>query len=388
MTGVLPYARQQVTEADIAAAAEVLRGDFLTQGPVVPRFEAALADAVGAKHAVAVTSGTAALHIACLAAGLSPGDAGVTQALTFAASANCIAYCGAQPALADIDAETLGMAPAALAAHLADAPETKAVIPVAYAGLSTLDDGLKAAAGDRIVIEDACHALGARRADGSRVGSGGPADMTCFSFHPVKPITTGEGGAVVTDDDELARRLRLFRSHGIERDETRFEGQERGPWVYEQQALGFNYRLTDIQAALGLSQLSRLDAMIARRREIASLYDAALAGLDAARPVQAAPEMRARSGHHLYAVRIDFSGLGKPRAAAMAELRAAGIGSQVHYLPVYKHPYYRPAFPDGEERFPNAEAYYREALSLPCFPDMADNDVARVADALAAMLGA
>ncbi len=384
---ILSYGRHSLSEEDIAAVLEVLRGDFLTQGPAVPRFEAALADYVGARHAIAVSSGTAALHLACLAAGLGPGDAGITQPLTFAASANCMIYCGARPAFADVDAATLGLSGETLRAGLAAAPEAKVVIPVAYAGLSTLDAALAQAAGGRMIIEDGCHALGGTRPDGSKAGAGGLAAMTCFSFHPVKPITTGDGGAITTDDDDLAHRLRLLRNHGVERDAARFSGEERGPWVYEQQALGFNYRMTDIQAALGVSQMARLDDFTARRRAIAALYDAALAGLEGVAPVQAAPEMRTRSSCHLYAVRIDFAKLGRTRAEVMQALREDGIGTQVHYIPVYKHPFHRDHVPDGVARCANTEAYYAQALSLPCFPDMTDADVEHVAMALARTLG-
>lgn len=383
----LPYGRQSVSEADIQAVVDVLRGDLLTQGPVVPRFEQALADYVGAKHAVAVSSGTAALHLACLAAGLAPGLAAVTQPITFAASANCIDYCGARADLADVDPETASLSPAALAEHLAAAPECRVVIPVAYAGLSMLDEAFSAAARGRIVIEDACHALGGARPDGSKVGSGGRAGMTCFSFHPVKPVTTGEGGAIVTDDDEYARRLRLLRNHGLEREPENFIGAERGPWMYEQHALGFNYRMTDIAAALGLSQLARLDEFTVRRRAIADYYDRALADLPCVRPLQAQPEMRARSAHHLYAVRINFAALHRSRADVMAAMRADGVGTQVHYIPLYRHPWRRPSFPRAEVRFVHSEDHYAQALSLPCFPAMTEADAARAVDALRRALG-
>jgi UDP-4-amino-4,6-dideoxy-N-acetyl-beta-L-altrosamine transaminase len=383
----LPYGRQTVSEEDIEAVVTVLRGDLLTQGPVVPHFEAALADYVGAKHAVAVSSGTAALHLACLAAGLQPGFSAITQPITFAASMNCIDYAGARAELADIDPETLNLSAEAVAEHVAANPDCRAVIPVAYAGLSMLDGDFRTAAQDRVIIEDGCHALGGTRLDGSRVGAGGAASMTCFSFHPVKPLTTGEGGAVTTDDDEYARRLRLLRNHGMERDPENFVGGEHGPWMYEQHALGFNYRMTDIGAALGLSQLARLDDFIARRRAVATLYDAAFAGMEHVRPVQAAPEMRARSAHHLYAVRIDFAALKRTRADVMKAMRAAGVGTQVHYIPLYRHPWRRPSFPRAEARFPASEAYYAQALTLPCFPGMTEGDAARAVAALSDALG-
>lgn len=384
----LPYGRQTISEADIAAVVEVLRGDLLTQGPVTPRFEAALAGYVGAKHAVAVSSGTAALHLACMAAGLGPRLAAVTQPLTFAASANCIDYCGARADLADIDPETLYLSPDALAAHLDETPDCRVVIPVAYAGLSMLDAAFARAAQGRIVIEDGCHALGGLRPDGTKVGSGGQAAMTCFSFHPVKPITAGEGGAIVTDDDEYVRRLRLLRNHGVEREPENFIGSERGPWVYEQHALGFNYRMTDIGAALGLSQLARLDGFTARRRAIAEYYDWALGAIPGVQPVQAHSDMRRRSAHHLYPVRIDFAALRVTRADVMAAMRAEGVGTQVHYIPLYRHPWRRPSFPRAEARFPRSEDYYAEALSLPCFPGMIEADAARAVEALRRALAA
>lgn len=384
----LGYGRQNIDRADIDAVIEVLTGDFLTQGPVVPRFEAALAERVGARHAVAVTSGTAALHIACLAAGVGPGDQGVTSAITFAASANCLLYAGGSATFADIEAATLGVSPRALAQALAANPAAKVVIPVHLAGLAAAPAEVRAAAKGRIVIEDAAHALGGTYASGKPVGCCADSDLTVFSFHPVKPITTAEGGAVVTNDGELARTLRLLRNHGIESDPSRFVGEDSRedgrakPWVAEQQMLGFNYRLTDIQAALGLSQLAKLDRFLERRRAIAARYDAAFARLPALRLPQSAPDQRARSGHHLYVVVCDFAALQTTRAAFMARLADRKVGSQVHYMPVYHHPYHARRSAIDRASFPEAERYYRGCLSLPFHPGLTDEEVERVVGAV------
>lgn len=385
----LGYGRQSVEDDDIATVVEALRADFLTQGPLIDRFERAIADYVGAKHAVVVSSGTAGLHIASLAAGAAPGVHGVTQPLTFVASANGLLYCGATSDLVEIDPDTLMMSPEKLEAYLARRPETRIVVPVSFAGLSSDGAALRKVAGDRIIIEDASHSFGGSNPDGSKVGSGGWSDMTVFSFHPVKPITTAEGGAVVTNDDELARRLRLLRSHGIERDAERvIDRDELGnPWYYEQQELGFNYRLTDVQAALGLSQIDKIDRFIARRREIVARYDAAFAGANHIRSWQNHPAQRARSGHHLYVAGIDFAAIGQSRREVMATLRAQSIGTQVHYIPVHHQPYHKAYLGDVQGRFPVSDAYYAGALSIPCFPGMTDADVDRVAGALLEIAG-
>ena len=380
----LGYGRQSIDQTDIDAVVSVLRSDFLTQGPAVERFEAALAERVGARHAVAVSSGTAGLHIACLAAGLGPGDRGLTAAVTFAASSNCLLYAGAEAGFTDIDREALGMTPAALEKALAAAPDTKAVIPVHLAGLAHASAEIRALAKGRVVIEDAAHAVGGKYPDGKLVGCGAYADMSVFSFHPVKTITTGEGGAVVTNDDALAHRLRAFRSHGIERDPARFSGpdtREDGhvkAWLYEQQLLGFNYRMTDIQAALGLSQLGKLDRFLERRRAIARRYDEVFGKLPHVRLPQAAPPDRARSGHHLYVALFDFAAMRTTRTAFMTTLRGQGIGTQVHYIPVYRHPYYAKRYGLAPAAFPEAERYYSGCLSLPFYPALTDDDVERV----------
>jgi perosamine synthetase len=380
----LGYGRQNIDRADIDAVLEVLKSDFLTQGPVVERFEAALAERVGARHAVAVSSGTAALHVACLAAGIGPGDVGLTSAITFAASANCLIYAGAKAALVDIDPKSLGMSPAALGDALNDAPETKVVIPVHLAGLPYAAADIRKVAGDRTTIEDAAHALGGSYACGKPVGGCPDSDLTIFSFHPVKQITTGEGGAILTNNPELARRAKLLRNHGIEHDarhfiggETKEDGQIK-PWLGEQQMLGFNYRMSDVAAALGLSQLQKLDRFLHRRRAIARRYDEAFTGLAATHLLQSAREDRARSAHHLYIAWFDFDAMRTTRTAFMTRLRERGIGTQVHYIPVYRHPFHAQRSTAKDGSFPHAEQYYRGCLSLPLHPGLTDEEVERV----------
>ena len=381
---VLGYGRQSIDQSDIDAVVSVLHSDFLTQGPAVERFEAALAERTGARHAVAVSSGTAGLHIACLAAGLGAGDRGLTAAVTFAASSNCLLYVGSEAGFIDIDRDALGMAPIGLEKALASTPDTKAIVPVHFAGLAHASAEIRALAKGRVVIEDAAHAIGGKYACGKPVGCGAFSDMSVFSFHPVKTITTGEGGAVVTNDGELARRLRAFRSHGIERDPAHFSGSETRedghakPWLYEQQMLGFNYRMTDIQAALGLSQLGKLDRFLERRRAIARRYDEAFGKLPHLRLPQSTPQDRARSGHHLYVALFDFAAMRTARTAFMKKLREQGIGSQVHYIPVYRHPYYAKRYGLAPAAFPEAESYYSGCLSLPFYPALTDEDVERV----------
>lgn len=392
-TATRQYGRQSISEEDIAAVTEVLRGNFLTQGPAVERFERALAEKVSARHAIAVTSGTAALHVACLAAGVEPGKRVITQTLSFVASANCARYCGGDVALCDIDPYGLGMSPAALRERIKEDGAPDVLIPVHMAGLPFAAAELAAAAGDALIIEDACHSLGGGYEDGTMVGSGRYSAMSVFSFHPVKPITSGEGGAIVTNDDELARLARLYRSHGIERDEALlvdrkagFEDGERRPWYYEQRYLGFNYRMTDLQAALAYSQLQRLDSFLSTRRSIAARYDEAFAACPAITLPQYNPADRARSGQHLYIVQIDFPGAGTTRAKFMRELNARNIGSQVHYIPIHQQPYYREYLGAGSESFPVSEAYYAGCLSLPLHPGLNDDDVDYVISTMLEML--
>lgn len=357
---MIPYGRQSVDDDDIAAVSDVLRGDWLTQGPTIERFEAAIAEWVGARHAVAVSSGTAALHSAAAAAGFGPGDVVVTSPLSFMASANCVRYLGARPSLVDIDPATWNLDLTQLNDDVAG------VIPVHYAGLPVELDTWRPARRP-VVVEDAAHALGALTPSGP-VGNCAQSDMTCFSLHPVKPITTGEGGLVTTNDDELAARLRRFRSHGIVR------RPERGGWVYEISEVGYNYRLTDIQAALGLSQLQRLDRFVERRNEIAALYRTLLADLPVALP-PAAPTGY-RHGYHLFAIRV------ANRRAVYDRLRAAGIATQVHYVPIHHHPVSDDDIGLEPGALPVCDAVYDGLLSLPMFPDLTDDDVRHVVDQL------
>ncbi|HUA50548.1 MAG TPA: UDP-4-amino-4,6-dideoxy-N-acetyl-beta-L-altrosamine transaminase [Candidatus Sulfotelmatobacter sp.] len=390
----LGYGRQLIGDDDVAAVVEVLRSDFLTRGPAVERFEAALAERVGARFCVAVSSGTAALHLACLAAGLKPGAVGLTTPLTFVASANAMVYCGADVALADIDHEALGLSPHAASAALGAHPEIELVMPVHYAGLAHAMGALRRISGPRIIVEDACHALGGAYEDGRPVGCGAYSEMAVFSFHPVKPITTAEGGAIVTNQPELARLLRLLRSHGIEHApdrlsdvEAAFEADAVRPWYYEQQLLGFNYRMSDLQAALGLSQLGKLEVFNARRRAIAERYDAMFVALPHVAIPQSGAGDRARSALHLYVLRIDFGKLCTSRKRFMERLASQGVGSQVHYVPVHHHPFHRGRAVAADRGFPVADRYYAECLSLPLHQGMSDDDVERVIYAVTTAIG-
>jgi UDP-4-amino-4,6-dideoxy-N-acetyl-beta-L-altrosamine transaminase len=379
---MIPYGRQQVTEEDIAAVVEVLRSDFLTQGPEVPRFEQAVAEHVGARHALAMNSATSALHVACLALGLGPGDRLWTSPITFLASANCARYCGAEVDFVDIDARTYNLSPEALEKKLVQASAEgrlpKVVVPVHLSGQSCDMASIHALSqrfGFRIV-EDASHAVGARYR-GERIGNSRYSDVTVFSFHPVKIITTAEGGMALTEDADLAGRMDLLRSHGMTRDPLRMEGASEGPWYYQQVDLGFNYRMTDVQAALGSSQLARLDGYLARRHQIADRYERLLAALPVVRPWQHPDTW---SSLHLYIVRIPKES-GRTRLEVFNEMRAAGIGVNVHYIPVHTQPYYRRlGFRPGD--FPAAEHYYEEALTLPIYPGMTDGEQDKVVDAL------
>lgn len=378
----IPYGRQSIDEDDVAAVVEVLRGDWLTQGPSVTAFEAAVAAACDAPHAVAFSSGTAALHAACHAAGLGAGDEVVTSAMTFAASANCAAYVGATPRFADIDPATRNVSAATVAAALTE--RTRAVIPVDYGGLPAPLAELRAAVGpDTIIISDAAHSLGARTADGRPVGDGRHADLTMLSFHPVKPVTTGEGGVITTRDAALAERLRSFRSHGMTKDPNLLERPDEGGWYMEQHELGFNYRITDLQCALGVSQLRRLDAFIARRNAVAVRYREELAGADA---LELPPEAPAggRHGYHLFAVRHRAGAAA--RRALYDGLHARGILAQVHYLPVYLHPWYQRTYGTAAGLCPAAEDYYAGCLSLPCHPSLTEDDQTRVIAAVRELL--
>jgi len=400
--GFLPYGRQSIDEDDIAAVAAVLRGDWLTQGPAVEAFENALAARTGAAHAVACANGTAALHLACLALGLGPGDAVVVPSITFLATANAARYVGAEVAFADVDPDTGLMRPADAAAAVVRAEaagwRVRALAPVHFAGQTADMAGLADIAASRglALIEDACHAVGTRTqgTDGgwTEVGACRHGGLAAFSFHPVKTIAAGEGGAVTTDDAALAERLRRFRNHGMVREADRFTDPDLGfepdgtaqPWVYEMPEPGFNYRLTDIHSALALSQLGKLDRFAARRSQLMDLYAHRLEALaPLVRPL--ARVDGCRPAWHLCVALADFAAAGRSRGAVMADLRARGIGTQVHYVPVHRQPYYRDRY--GALDLPGAEAYYARALTLPLFPAMADGDVGRVVDALAETLG-
>ncbi|GJD47526.1 UDP-4-amino-4, 6-dideoxy-N-acetyl-beta-L-altrosamine transaminase [Methylobacterium crusticola] len=384
---MIPYGRQSLDEADIAAVTAVLRSDFLTQGPLVARFEAALAARTGAAEAVAVNSATSALHVAYRALGLGPGDLVWTTPNTFVATANAARLCGADVDFVDIDPMTYNLDAEALARKLAAARAAGGRLPaivatVDFAGQPCAVDRIRALAeefGFR-VVEDASHALGATWR-GEPVGCGRHAAVTVFSFHPVKIITTAEGGAATTNDPALAVRMRLLRTHGVTREADLLEGESHGPWYYEQIDLGPNYRLTDLQAALGLSQLGRLDAFLARRRAIAARYDAALEDLPLVRPWQ---DPDGASALHLYPVRFREGALRGGRRAAFEALRARGIGVQVHYIPVHTQPYYR-RLGFGPGQFPRAEAYYAGAVSLPIFAELTEAQQGAVIAALRAV---
>jgi perosamine synthetase len=363
----IPYGRQTIEDDDVAAVVQTLRGDWLTQGPAVVAFEQAVADVCEAPFAVAFSSGTAALHGAAMAAGLGPGDELVTSAITFAASANCGVYTGATPVFADVDAATWNVSADSVAAALT--PRTRMVVPVHFTGLPCPVADIRAAVGpDVTIVEDAAHAIGAHQAD-EPVGACRHSDMTIFSFHPVKTITSGEGGIVTTRDEGLRDRLVEARTHGMTKDPARLEHPDEGGWYMEQHSLGFNYRITDIQAALGTSQLAKLDRFVQRRNEIAARYDELLGDLDALRLPPPAPA-GTRHGRHLYVVH-HRDGAGA-RRRLYDGLRAREIYSQVHYLPVYRHPWYRTTYGYEPGLCPAAEHYYAGCLSLPCFPALTD----------------
>jgi perosamine synthetase len=376
---LLPYGRQSVDEADVQAVVEILRSDWLTTGPKVAEFEEAFAARVEAAHAVSFSSGTAALHAAAFAAGLKAGDEAVTTPLTFAATANCVLYQNATPVFADVCRDTINLDPAQIENKIT--PKTRALIPVDYAGHPADMTKVLAIAQRHglIVIEDACHALGAEY-EGKRVGS--IADMTVFSFHPVKHITTGEGGMVTTDNAQFAETLRRFRNHGISSDARQRQGA--GQWHYEMVLLGFNYRLPDIVCALGIQQLKKLDANLARRREIAAIYTAAFRGVPGVIP----PAVRSdvNPAWHLYPIRLELAKLTADRAQIFRALRAENIGVNVHYIPVHLHPYYRKRFGYRGGEFHEAEDAYSRLISLPMFHAMTDRDVQDVIAAVTKVL--
>jgi UDP-4-amino-4,6-dideoxy-N-acetyl-beta-L-altrosamine transaminase len=384
---MIPYARQDISDDDIEAVVAVLRSDWLTGGPAIERFEQAVAHYCGAQYAVAVSSATAALHIACLAAGLGEGDALWTSPNTFVASANCALYCGARPGFVDIDPATLNLSADALEQRLAEAQQRnalpKVLVPVHFAGQSCdmRRIGALAKRYGVAVIEDASHAIGGRYLDGA-VGSCQFSDMTVFSFHPVKIVTSGEGGMVVTNNRALYDKLVLLRSHGVTRNPAEMVGEAHGSWYYEQVALGFNYRMTELQAALGASQMARIDLFVERRQALARRYASLLRDLPLVLPASL-PE--ASSATHLYVVRLKLDAITATHRAVFEDLRARGIGVNLHYIPVHTQPYYRElGFAPGD--FPHAEQYYREAISLPMFPGLSDAAQDQVAAALREVL--
>lgn len=380
---MIPYGRQEILQADIDAVRDVLNSDFLTQGPMVPRFERSVADHVGARHALAVNSATSALHIACLALELGAGDALWTTPVTFVASANCALYCGAKVDFIDIDPKTYNLCPRALARKLEQAEVEgslpKIVVAVHLCGqpcdMASLHE-LAQKYGFKI-IEDASHAIGGKYR-GEFIGNCRYSDITVFSFHPVKIITTAEGGMVLTNDPNLAERMALLRSHGITREPAQMSHEPDGPWYYQQIALGFNYRMTEMQAALGVSQMQRLDVYVSRRHELARRYDALLAGLPVTLPWQ---HPDSYSGMHIYVIRLQLCNCTRSHLEVFQYLRAAGVGVNLHYIPVHTQPYYQGlGFKEGD--YPQAEQYYKEAISLPLYQSLSDEQQDQVVEAL------
>jgi len=371
----IPYGTQWIDEDDIAAVVDVLRGGFLTQGPKVSEFENAIAKYVGAKYCVAFCNGTAALQCAVKVLDIPVGMEGITSANTFVASANCLAYNNLKPVFADIDARTFNVTEDSIRVRMNQ--KTKVLIPVHFAGQACDMLAIAALAEEKKVsiIEDACHAIGSKYADGSRVGNCRYSKMTVFSFHPVKAITTGEGGAITTNDETIYRRLVMLRSHGITKDPSLLS-QNPGPWYYEQQELGYNFRITDLQCALGLRQLDKLDAFKARRKEIVAVYNEAFSGLGNVQVPYEAKGMD--SCFHLYVLQIDFKALRLDRATVMKSLAENGIGTQIHYIPVHVQPWYRKTYGYKQGDCPVAEAHYLRALSLPLYSKLSNEDVERV----------
>lgn len=355
----IPYGKQSINEEDIRAVEEVLRSDYITTGPKIEEFEKKVADYVGAKYAVAVSNGTAALHVACLAAGITTGDEVITTPITFAASANCVLYCGGTPVFADVEKDTYNIDPEDIKRKITS--KTKAIIVVHYTGQPCKMDEIHAIAQEHnlLVIEDAAHALGA---DYKGMKIGGISEFTTFSFHPVKHITTGEGGMITTNNLEFYQRLRLFRSHGITRDEEQMTKNE-GAWYYEQLELGYNYRITDIQCALGITQMRRLDEFVEKRRTIAEKYKKAFQDIKGL--ILPKQEKDCHNSWHLYVIQVTE----KKRKEVFEQLRSKGIGVNVHYIPVYKHPYYQK---NGYQNVicENAEAIYPNMISLPMYPEL------------------
>ena len=381
----IPYGRQSIDRSDISAVLKALGSDWITQGPKVSEFEGALRRYCRSKYAVAVSSGTAALHIACLAAGIKKDDEVITSPITFAASANSVLYCQGRPVFADIQPDTANIDPEEIRKKVSK--KTRAIIPVHYAGYPCDMVEIKGIADKHglIIIEDAAHALGAWYKK-SRIGSCRYSDMAVFSFHPVKTITTGEGGAVLTNDIDLYKKLIDLRSHGIVKEPERFTGKgssDRGSWYYEMQQLGFNYRITDFQCALGISQLSKIDKFINRRRKIAGIYDRVLSGIGEIEIPHYGND--SRSAYHLYYIRLIDKEIRSKKEQLFHSLRKNGIGVQVHYIPVYLHPYYaKLGYKKGA--CPKAERFYHEAISIPIHPLMNDKEVIYVGDVIKRIL--
>ena len=377
---MLPYGRQVIEDDDIAAVVEALRSDWLTTGPMVGRFEEAFAEYVGSRHAVAVSNGTAALHASMHALGITAGDEVIVPTMTFAATANSVVYMGGRPVFADVDPDSLLLDADRVEGLVTE--RTRAIAAVDYAGQTCDYDALRALAERHgiALVDDASHSVGATWRGAA---AGTLADLNTFSLHPVKHFTTGEGGLVTTDDDELARRMRVFRNHGITTDHRQREAQ--GSWYYEMQELGFNYRLTDFQCALGISQLRKVPGWVARRREIAQRYDEAFAGMPSIRPLSVLEH--ARPAYHLYVVRFDLKAIRLEKAQLFSALRGEGIGVNVHYVPVHLHPFYRRSYGTGPGLCPVAEKAYEEIVSLPIFPSMTDQDITDVIEAVRKVCG-
>lgn len=380
---MIPYGRQNIDKSDIKAIERILKSDWLTQGPAIKVFEQNLARYCEVKYAVVVSSGTAALHLACLAAGIAKKDEVITSPITFVASANCVLYCGGIPVFADIQEDSINIDPIEIKNKINK--RTKAVIPVHFAGYPCDLEEIRKIAESRnlTVIEDAAHALGAEYKN-SKIGSCKYSDMTIFSFHPVKHITTGEGGAITTNNKKLYERLLALRSHGIYK--SKAMTKKYGLWYYEMRELGFNYRITDFQCALGISQLKKINYFIKRRREIANIYDkgfAETANID----IQRVAKERKHS-HHLYVLRMDFKKAGVSRKTFVDKLERTDIRTQVHYIPIYRQPYYRKIFGSSFNSFPRSEGYYSRAISIPIYPSLRNKDAAYVISAIKKALGA
>lgn len=382
----LPYGRHLIDDDDVAAVVAVLRNGWLTQGPEVAELEERLAGRCNARYGVAVNSGTAALHVALLAAGVGPGDEIVVPAITFLGTANAGVHCGAKPLFTDVDFDTTNMTAELLEPLLSK--KTKAVLPVHFAGLPCDMVAIAALVRDRapnaVILEDACHALGGRHAEGHPVGQPANSEMVMFSFHPVKHVAGGEGGMILTDDEHLAERMRLLRNHGATKDPAMLEHPGEGPWYYEMHEPGYNFRMPDISCALVSSQLSKLEAFTNRRQAIAAFYHEMLSDLPHVQLPE--PDATTDSAWHIYVLRIDFEALGRSRTQVMAELRDRGVGTQVHYYPVPLQPYYSKKYGHTRGDFPQAERHYAQALTIPLFPGMTDAQVTHVSEVVTEVL--